>query len=249
MPADAPPVTVRPMTSDDVVWTAQRQSQLLAHGLFPRLGPAFVRRWHLSHVRSPYGVALLAERAGAPLGYLLGTVDQSRHVSWTLEHEKWPLAVRGALGMIARPRLLALFVRTRAPRYARRLLRVPQRPSAQRSDRPTAPAPAERNDDAVGVVMALAVDATSRGSGAGRALVAQFLTDSAEAGTERCELVTVAGPGGASDFYAALGWEVVGEHRNSDGVLVRRFATPTGRSSGDRQGKDPLSAAGPEGNA
>ena len=34
------------------------------------------------------------------------------------------VAARGALGLLTRPRLLAMFVRTRAPRYARRLLRT-----------------------------------------------------------------------------------------------------------------------------
>jgi GNAT superfamily N-acetyltransferase len=164
---------------------------------------------------------VVAERDGAPVGFLVGSVDQRRHVAWTLEHERVALALRGGAGLLAHPGVLAVFLRTRLVRYARRLLpRAGASRVAPGGGAGPVPAP-------VAVVAAVVVDPAARGSGAGRLLVEAFLAAAAQAGTERAELVTLAGDGGASAFYARLGWEALEEHLNRDGALVRRFATGT----------------------
>ncbi|WP_218566389.1 GNAT family N-acetyltransferase [Vallicoccus soli] len=232
MPPAPSPSVVRDLRPADLPWTAATHVRLLPHGLFPRLGGAFVRRWHLGHRTSPYGVALVAERDGRPVGFLVGAVDQRRHVAWTLEHERLALALRGVLGLALHPAVLAVFVRTRLVRYARRLLPLPAAPaSGGGASRPATPASAPAGPAGepapVAVVAAVVVDPTARGTGAGRLLVEEFLARSAAAGTARAELVTLAGAGGASDFYAALGWQALEEHPNRDGELVRRFVAST----------------------
>jgi len=207
-------VAIRQTRPQDVARTAALQVELLPHGLFPRLGPAFVRRWHSTFLNDPHAIALVAEnRDGEVIGFLYGATDQARHLRSVLSRHRRRLLLAGAAGLLARPGLALHFLRTRAGAYARRLF-------ARR--RPT---PAGRREDPVAVITAVAVHPSARGGGAGAALVTIFCSTAAGAGTRRAELVTRADAAGASGFYTRLGWTLLGEHRTRDGIVVRRFRT------------------------
>lgn len=214
------PMVVCPATAADLPAMARLQLASLPHGLFPRLGPGFVRRWHATYLDSPYGVALVFRSPGEPVvGYLLGSTDQVAHMDHVLQVHRRGLAVRGGVALLARPGTAAQFLRTRAWRYARRLLspRPPARPQTE---------PGEGGPEApvrTAVVTAVAVNPSSRGTGAGGALVQAFLVAAAAADASCARLVTKAGPTGASHFYQRLGWSVTGTHADRDGDLVRAF--------------------------
>jgi ribosomal protein S18 acetylase RimI-like enzyme len=215
---DAPGVTVRAMREHDAAWTADQHVRHLPHGLFPRLGRRFVERWHLAQLRSPHGIALVAELGGRRVGFLLGAVDHVRQVQWIIATDRPRLVLLGLAGLLASPQTLASFTRSRLLPYARRLV------STSRSGARLAPRLAS---EPVAVVQAVVVDPSARGSGAGRLLVEEFLAAAHRAGTRRAELVTKAGPDGASGFYESLGWVAVDVHRDRDDDLVRTFRTCT----------------------
>lgn len=216
-PLDAvpPSVAVVPADEQHLEQTAQLHLAELYHGLFPQLGVDFVRRWHRVHCFSPYGVVLVAIRGESVIGFVLGTTDQRRHVAWTIQHHRGELLLAAARAMLARPGVMVGFLRTRALRYAQRLVRGSGR-SAMMS-RPGGP------DKTVAVLEALAVASSARGAGGGRALVEAFLARVARAGVTRVDLVTKAGPSGAADFYRRSGWQPAGEHVDRDGELALTF--------------------------
>lgn len=208
-----------PAREQDLGRTAELHVTELHHGLFPRLGQGFVCRWHRVHHYSAYGVVLVALRAGEVVGFLLGTTDQRRHVSWTIRHHRRELVVAATRAMFARPGVMVAFVRTRAVRYAARLT------GAGRSARPAA---TTGPDGPVAVLEAVVVAPAAQGTGVGRALVDRFLSIVARAGVRRVDLVTKAGPSGAAGFYARSGWQQVGAHEDRDGDLVLTFRIDPG---------------------
>jgi GNAT superfamily N-acetyltransferase len=221
-----PQVLIRPATDSDLVLTGSWQCAFLPHGLFPRLGKKFVRRWHATYFDAPYGTALIAELpmpggARKPVGFLVGATDQVRHVDDVMYRCRWGLAVAGTAALALRPRLAAHFLRTRAKAYLRRLLRR----SAQTAGNPPA-----AGTPRTAVITAVAVTPEARGSGAGKELVAHFLVQARRAGAQRAELAVIAGPGSADGFYDRLGWQAVEEHLSKDGSLSRtyRYGLETG---------------------
>ena len=208
-------VHVRPLRPQDTRLSARAHCRHLAHGLFPRLGCRFVRQWHVDHIRSPYGIALLCLVDGRPAGFLVGSSDQVRLVEWMVRRDRSRLVLLGALALLTRPRVLAHFLHSRGGRYARRLLgRTTTRGGG-----------AGRGEGGpVAVIEAVVVLPWARGAGAGEALVAEFCALAAGRGTRRAELVTKAGVSGAAGFYERLGWARVGEHRDRDGDRVVHFA-------------------------
>ncbi|PSL06000.1 acetyltransferase (GNAT) family protein [Haloactinopolyspora alba] len=192
----------------------------LPHGLFPLLGVRFVRRWHRAHLRSPHGVVLVAMHDGVPVGFLVGTADRHANVSWIIEHHRRELIAAGVRALARRPALALWFVRSRGPRYARRLLgrRASARVAApgRLPEAPFAP---------VAVLEAVVVAPGARGHGVASALVRAYLEIVADAGVRRAELVTKAGSAGAAGFYERTGWHRVGSHvdRDGDDVLTYRI--------------------------
>lgn len=215
------PLVVCPATAADLPAMARLQIASLPHGLFPRLGPGFVRRWHATYLDSPYGVALVVRSPSEPVvGFLIGSTDQVAHMDHVLQVHRRGLAVRGSVALLGRPGTAAQFLRTRARRYARRLLT--SRPPA----RPEETGPGEASPEApvrTAVVTAVAVHRSARGTGAGGLLVHAFLSAAGAANASCARLVTKAGPTGASHFYERLGWSVTGTHADRDGDLVRAF--------------------------
>ncbi|WP_264670476.1 GNAT family N-acetyltransferase [Arthrobacter sp. VKM Ac-2550] len=221
-----PRVVIRPATGDDLALTASLQCAFLPHGLFPRLGEKFVRRWHATYLNAPHGTALMAELVAPdgnrqPVGFLVGATDQVRHVDDVLGRHRVRLGTAGAGALALRPRLAAHFLRTRARAYLRRLLKRPQQRVPAGAVPPSAPASGAPTRTAV--ITAVAVIPEARGSGAGKELVTHFLTQARAKGAVRAELAVIAGTGSADGFYARLGWSVVEEHLSRDGSLTRTY--------------------------
>lgn len=219
-------VLVRPANADDLPAMAGWHCRHLPHGLFPRLGVGFVRRWHATFLDSAYGVALVAELADPagprPVGFLVGSTDQARHVDTVIRRHRVGLGAAGTVALLGHPGTCLHFLRSRSAAYARRLLRslVPERRRCGTAG------PEADGTTAVAVITAVVVDPAARGAGAGEALVRTFSRLASEAGAPEAQLVTMSGPAGAGRFYARLGWQPAGEHRTRDGAVVRVYRLP-----------------------
>lgn len=242
-----PQIDVRPLSSDDLGFAADLHLQRLPHGFFTRLGPRFMRTYYRSFIDSPHAVALIAVRASHRTGVIVGTVNNRNHYSWTLRNMGWELGLVGLLALLARPRVLALFARTRLRRYARAGLRMlrSHRPGATRSapataasstagsTEPSGATPADGSSGGattpspeVAVLTHVAVDPSASGSGTGRRLTDSFRRAVASAGASEIRLVTLAGDEGASGFYRRLGWHHVADRSGGDGSSVSEYRMP-----------------------
>ena len=233
------PLLIRRAQRADLPATAELHAALLPHGLFPRLGTGFLRRWHATYVAGAHAVAYVAvgprdqAAAGASrtfdgdvVGFLLGATDQSAHVEEVIAAHRRELVLAGAGALLVRPVLAVHFLRTRARRYLRRLRR--RRPvAASTATRPTSVAAVPP----VAVVTAVAVVPAVRGEGLGASLLEMFLVEATSAGTPAAELVTRADNDGASAFYTRLGWIAQDVHPDHDGAMVRRFRRELGTGS------------------
>ncbi len=216
-------IVIRRPERHELELMADQHVRHLPHGLFPRLGLRFMSRWYATFDDSPYGVAyvaeLSAERSG-PVGFLVGSSDQARHVAWVVQHRRASLGTAGASALALRPALLFHFLRTRAGRYARRLLRPAGRrplggPAASGSRMPSS--------IRVAVLAAVIVSPGARGKGVGAALLSVFEESGLMSDACRAELVTLTGPGGAGRFYEKAGWVEIDRHPSWDGELVSTF--------------------------
>lgn len=214
-------VTIRPASTSDLSLTGHWQCRFLRDGLFPRLGPRFVRHWHATFLDAPCGFAFIAEAQGpdghVPLGFLFGSSDQLRHVDDVLRVHRTRLAVQGGLALVIRPKLFLGFLRTRGRSYLRRLLKRPVTGAVPAAIHVPVPVPR------VAVITALVVHPESRGNGVGEQLVNHFLSQASDAGAPLAELVTKAGPSGAGRFYERLGWAPVHAHTTKDGETAKTY--------------------------
>lgn len=218
-PASSPDtVTVRPARRADLPAVTALHLRELPTGLFPRLGPRFLSRWHQAHLSSEHGVVLVAVRAdpdGARyvVGFLTADLDHAAFVDDVLTTRAVEMACTGLAALACRPRLAASFVRTRAAVYLRRM-------SARRAA-PQAPDVGDRA--AVAELSAIAVHRDARDTGVGGRLLEAFWRRCVEVGVPTAELVTGARASGAIRFYRRHGWTDLGEETAYDGERVRRF--------------------------
>lgn len=215
LPASAHLVQVRAMTVADLPFVAQLHRSYLAHGLFPALGPRFLRAYLHTYAASPFGLAYVALFDGSPVGYLVGTVDQRAHANHVLRLHGLRLGVLGLVALSVRPRVAWRFSRTRARRYiavGARLVRSG-----------TGASPSSGSAGGVAVLSHVAVSASARGAGVGGALVERFTQDARSSGATAARLLTKADDGGASGFYERLGWDPSGVVTDRDGIMWSRF--------------------------
>lgn len=214
---DSPPMTVvvRAMESRDLCFAAALHEQSLRHGLFPALGRRFLVRYLGTYLRSDASVALVAELAGSPAGFLVGVLDESTHYRHVLQRHGTKLAASGLVALMTRPRVAWRFLQTRAYRYVLgigRLARGARRGSAGATDR-----------RATAVLSHVAVIPELRGSGVGSDLVAAFSATASGASTAAIRLTTRTGADGAGDFYIDLGWRHVDTFVDADGLSWDRL--------------------------
>ena len=125
------------------------------------------------------------------------------------------LALSGLRALLQRPSLLAWFLRTRLPRYARAVTRR-LLPRSQESS-------STREAEKVAVLSHVAVSPRHRGSGLGAALVERFVAEAEDASMDRVLLVTLSGEEGAGSFYERLGWKHLGDKVDHDGRAVATY--------------------------
>ena len=216
---------VRPADSADLRDTADLHLAQLPGGFFARLGAGFLRRYHATFLVSPYAVAFVATGVDEAVGFLVGTLDNRPHYRFVVKRLGLRLALRAGAAMLIRPALLWLFLRTRAVRYARWILRYPLRARQVPAAAGSAP-PAGVAGPTVAVLTHVAVSASAQGNGTGRALVAAFVDAARAAGADEARLVTTAG-GPAERFYDRLGW-IAGEIRPAAAGegMVREYRLP-----------------------
>ena len=216
VPASSPhQVQVRGMTTADLRFVAALHVAYLAHGLYPAMGPRFLRAYLHTYSVSPFGLALVALLDDVPVGYLVGTIDERAHVQHVVRRSGLRLGLLGFLALSMRPRVAWRFVRTRAKRYAVAGARL-ARSSTKVS---TSSAASQR----VAVLSHVAVEHAARGGGVGGALVARFVEDARSAGATAARLLTKADDGGAAGFYERLDWCPAGFVTDRDGIRWSRF--------------------------
>lgn len=202
---------VRALELQDCPASAALHVRLLPHGFFAQLGARFLVAYHRSFQRSPHAVGLVAVRDGEVVGFLLGLLRPGAHGAHVLRSDGLHLAAAGALGLLRRPRLLGLFLRTRVARYARGI------------GRRLRPAPQQLATEVPAVLQHVAVDPACRQTGTGRALVRAFEEAVAEAGVGQVVLLTTPEEDGAPAFYRRLGYEEQGRVRGADGDEWLRY--------------------------
>ena len=201
--------------ASDLAATALLHLESLPDGFFAELGPRFLREYHRAFVSSPYAVALAAKKHDTVDGFLLAVLEPAAHGRHVVRHSGARLAAFGVLALLARPRVLALFLRTRLARYARGVWR-----RAGRS-----PAPRGTPDSGWTVLSHVAVSPGSRGSGAGASLVRELHRRALAWPSAGVVLLTDPdGPG--PRFYAKLGYDSDGAVVGADGRRWLRFRHP-----------------------
>lgn len=213
---------LRPLLEDDLGFVVEQHLRCFPHGFFARLGPRFLQEYYRAFLTGDTGLAILAEEAGRPVGYLVGVTDPVAHREHVVRRHGRGLALRGAVLLAARPRLCATFVRTRAARYLKRLL---ARGSVRTGGGPTGGA-------APAVLTHVAVVETAQGKGIGSVLCDWFEDELTTRGCERVALVTAADGEGAGRFYERRGWRRTGEHATPDGFRLSSYERRLDPSAG-----------------
>lgn len=232
---DAAHVTavVRAMQPDDAVRVAALHEAALSPGFFVRLGPWFLRTYYRRRTRNSGDLMLVALVDGAVAGFAAGVVDSALHRRSQVR-DVIHLAMPALIGMLRRPSVLVFFLRTRARRYARRLLG-----SAR-------PAVSSDGMARIGHLTYLVVAPEVRGAGVGAALLDEFWQQARARGCSGLTLVTRLGPRGAEHFYRAHGWRSAGTHRTPDGEILRVMrlqpvdALPASRDPGPESAAVPV---------
>lgn len=240
-----PGYLLRRMRPADTATTARLHRRLLPNGLFPRLGPRFLRRWHATFLDTPAATGLAVVHRGEVVAFVLATLDQRLYLHHTLRRHRWPLMWRGALGMLARPHVLVRFLRTRVGAYARHLL------PGRRPNGATAPPAGQERRVRVAVVHAVVTSEQARGKGCARALLDTVTEAATRARADHVALVTdVADPSdgapatGAAAMYETLGWQREEVRRHRDGRWIAEYRLPLPRPNGPTGPTGPGGAAG-----
>ncbi|MGJ7441109.1 GNAT family N-acetyltransferase [Aquipuribacter sp. MA13-6] len=222
---------LRRLRTGDTATTARLHRRLLPNGLFPGLGPRFMRHWHGTFLDTPAATGLAVVHHGEVVAFLLGSLDQRLYLHHTLRHHRRALMWRGALGLLARPHVLLRFLRTRVRTYARHLL--PGTGATRRTADQGPPGGRDERRVRVAVVHAVATSEQARGLGCARALLDTFADAARRARADHVALVTdVEDPStgaaatGAAAMYERLGWhrEAVRRHRDGRWVAEYRLA-------------------------
>lgn len=206
-----PPIAVRRAVREDVADLVRLHAAGLPDGFFARLGPAFLAVYLRTFLEGPDGVALVARDGDEVIGFVVGATRARRHSRWMVRRRGLRLAWRAMLAMLARPAVLATFLRTRFGRYVRGLVRrlVPRSV--------TVPPGAGAAD--LAVLLHVVVDGNLRGRGVGGMLVERFVDALRDEGVAEVRLVTDAAEG-AGALYRRLGWTRLGNRRRDDTVLA-----------------------------
>src|SRR3546814_18531777 len=101
------------MTQGDLAFAAHLHRTALPNGLFPTLGPRFLRLYISTYAASPFGLAYVALVDRRPVAFLVGCPDHRAHRNHVLRHLGPPLLLAGAAALTSRPGVAWRFLRTR----------------------------------------------------------------------------------------------------------------------------------------
>lgn len=211
-------VKIRPLGRRDLAFAASLHARSLPHGLFPRLGEAFLRRYYSTFVRSPWAIGLVAESEGRAVGIVVGTIDDGAHYRFVARRCWLALGASAVTALAVRPGVALWFLRTRARRYARGFMRL-----ASRRHPGTVSTHGAGAIGRQGVLNHVVVEDDWRGGGVGGELVAAFVEWAQRRGTSHLRLVTHA-TDGAPDFYQQLGWTCGGQRAGLDSAAWTEFS-------------------------
>lgn len=214
-PASRRPYIVRFMDPKHLPYVVREHLRLFPDGFFARLGPGFLTAYTGTYLTSPHALAFIAVVDGRPVGYLVGVTDPALHRRHVLRRHGGKLLMHALGGLAVRPGLLVHFLRTRLPRYYRKLTRRQQ-------PQQVAPASPQTPGGPGAVLAHVAVDEAARSLGIGADLIERFVAAAAIAGCGRVSLVTADGPQGAGPYYQRRGWRPAGESQTPEG---RRLLT------------------------
>ncbi|MGB8946810.1 MAG: GNAT family N-acetyltransferase [Streptomyces sp.] len=210
------------MTAEDLPFVVREHSTHFPDSLFARLGPKFLASYTTTYLAAPHARAYVAELAGHPCGFLIGTIDPPRHRRHLLRVHGPRLAALGFAALTRRPRPTLHFLWTRLGRSHGRPPRADSRRTA--------------------VLDYLVVAQQRRSRGVGAALIQNFVWDAARTECRRVSLCTAAGPEGAGAYYRRLGWRHTGERATPDGrrldvyeLALRQRRTATAQSPGRKR--------------
>lgn len=223
-PARADQVILRPLETGDVGFAAGLHRTALPHGFFVSLGLPFLRAYYRSFARSPFAAAIVAVAEGAPVGVLVGTLDDGKHYHHVVRRQWWRLLPFAVVGLLRRPDAAWHFARTRLRRYVRGFVRLRRSAPAPLPSSTAEPSTSTPPSGPQGVLTHIAVDGSSRSHGVGAALMAAFVDEARRAGTARLRVVTLAGAEGAAAFYARTGWEPLSTFCDAEGQWWESFA-------------------------
>ena len=208
-PLDEPTMLLRVVEVRDAGRTARLHLEALPGGFFVSLGPRFLRAYHRTFLTSPAGIALLAERDGETVGFIVGTVDEATHYRHVVRRDRWSLGARGLAALMSKPELLVRFVQTRLYRYLRGMVRLSRAPVATDNEGTVRAT--------TGVLSHMAVDAAHRGDGVGAVLLDAFVDTAKAQGARSIRLSTAANNVAAQRFYERHGWQSGGQQTDADG--------------------------------
>jgi ribosomal protein S18 acetylase RimI-like enzyme len=213
---DQPRVVVRPLAATDLDFVIRQHRLHFPHGFFARLGENFLREYYRGYLTGGSGIAWAIEFEGRLAGYLVGTTDPQRHRDHVIRRHGRRLTAQAALGLLRHPGLAGLFLRTRARRYARKLLaRALRRRRTRTATRPTV--------TDVAVLSHVVVAPSAQGLGLGSWIIDQFVSAAASSGCREVVLVTASG-GRASAYYRRRGWTLVNTHTTPDGLPLDSYS-------------------------
>jgi GNAT superfamily N-acetyltransferase len=218
---------IRSMARGDLPFVLRQHRSAFPDNVMGRMGPIFLRRYYRTFLDGPFAVAVVAERHGRPVGYLVGILDTARHRRRLLRRHGAALAVALLIGFALHP---VLVTRTMTSRASKAL-------SSKRAadDHGSDSGPADGGDGDVGsepgpvaVLSHVAVPESSQRLGVGRRLVDFFVEEARAAGCAEVCLATLDDADGAWKFYERLGWELTSTRRTFDGRPLRFYCLRLG---------------------
>lgn len=218
---------IRSMSRGDLRFVLSQHREAFPDNVMGRMGSMFLRRYYRSFLAGPFAVAVVAERQGRPVGYLVGILDTRRHRCLLLRRHGAALAVALFAGFALHPVLVTRIMASRVSKALASKLAARD----QGSDRD----PADGGDGGVGsesgpvaVLSHVAVPESSQRRGVGRRLVDFFVAETRAAGCSEVCLATLDDVDGAWKLYERLGWELTSTRRTFDGRPLRFDCVPLG---------------------